>query len=237
VVRRRFIILTAVQIEAKAVARALGLRRPSPTRPTISAGPGPLIELHLIGIGTPRLPQDLGNPEDTLVIMAGLAGGLDPSLQVGDVVIDDCPPGLVPEFSHRTGHIHSSEAVIATPAQKAALFAQTRALAVDMETATARSAAGRLGIPFLAIRAISDASDDVLDPAVLKLVDAFGRPRPIAIAATLARRPGLAAYLRRLGASSRLAADNLGFAVAGIVRSCADPATPSFFQGPESEKK
>ncbi|MDB5353764.1 MAG: nucleoside phosphorylase [Phycisphaerales bacterium] len=222
-VRRRFIILTAVQIEAKAVARALGLRRPSPTRPTISKGTVPLIELHLIGISAPRLPQDLGNPDDTLVIMAGLAGGLDPSLQVGDVVIDDSPPGLVLETSHRAGRIHSADAVIATTAQKAALFAQTRALAVDMETATVRTAVGRQGIPFLAIRAISDAADDVLDPAVLRLVDAFGRPRPIAIAATLIRRPGLAAYLKWLGASSRLAADNLGLAVAGIVRSSLRP--------------
>ena len=236
-VRRRFIILTAVLIEAKAVARALGLRRPSPNHPTISKDSAPLIDLHLIGIGAPRVPSDLGSPEDTLVIMAGLAGGLDPSLRVGDVVIDDCPPGLMPEVSHRTGRLHSSEAVITTPAQKAALFAQTRALAVDMETATVRTAAGRQGIPFLAIRAISDAADEVLDPAVLKLVDAFGRPRPLAIAAALTRRPGLAASLKRLGASSRQAAGNLGVAVAGIVRSCADPTTRSIFQDPKSEKK
>ncbi|MDB5173731.1 MAG: nucleoside phosphorylase [Phycisphaerales bacterium] len=169
--------------------------------------------------------------------MAGLAGGLDPSLRVGDVVIDDCPPGLAVEVSHRPGRIHSGGAVIATTSQKATLFAQTRALAVDMETATVRAAAQRQGVPFLAIRAISDASDDVLDPAVLKLVDAFGRPRPIAIAATLVRRPGLATYLKRLGASSQLAADNLGKAVAGIVRGCAGPAARSIFHGPRSGKK
>jgi adenosylhomocysteine nucleosidase len=222
VVRRRIIILTAVEIEAKAVARALGLDSPSPNKPSKADRAGLIVELHLIGIGASHSPLLLRKGDAAIIMMAGLAGGLDPSLRVGDVVIDDCPAGLLPDVAHRRGGIHTAEHLIATTTEKAALFAQTGALAVDMETRIIRALAQQEGIPFVAVRAISDAFDEALDPTILKLVDGFGRPRPAAITATLLRRPALIAPLRRLGAASHLAAENLGAAVAAIVRLCSE---------------
>jgi hypothetical protein len=222
VVRRRIIILTAVEIEAKAVARALGLVCPRPNKPSKADRAGLIVELHLIGIGALHFTSPMPGADSAVYIMAGLAGGLDPSLRVGDVVIDDCPTGLLPDVAHRRGGIHTAEHLIATTTEKAALFAQTRALAVDMETWIVRTLAQREDIPFVAVRAISDGFDEALDPTILKLVDGFGRPRPAAIAATLLRRPALIAPLRRLGAASHLAAENLGAAVAAIVRLCSE---------------
>ncbi|MDB5334003.1 MAG: nucleoside phosphorylase, partial [Phycisphaerales bacterium] len=167
-----------MEIEAKAVARALGLDSPSPNKPSKADRAGLIVELHLIGIGASNFASAMLGADSAVFIMAGLAGGLDPSLRVGDVVIDDCPTGLLPDVAHRRGGIHTAEHLIATTTEKAALFAQTGALAVDMETQIIRALARQEGIPFVAVRAISDAFDEALDPTILKLVDGFGRPRP-----------------------------------------------------------
>jgi hypothetical protein len=152
------------------------------------------------------------------VIMAGLAGGLDPALRVGDVVLDDCPPEFVPDAPLRRGKIHCSEELIATPGDKKALFEKTGALAVDMESAGARELATRLNVPFVSIRAISDATCDALDPAVLSLVNEYGRAKPLAIASTLLRRPSLIPQLRQLDSKSKLAVNILADCVSAIAR-------------------
>ena len=44
--------------------------------------------MYMIGMGASHLPT-LEQGELKCILMAGLAGGLDPSLQIGDVVIDE----------------------------------------------------------------------------------------------------------------------------------------------------
>ncbi len=72
------------------------------------------------------------------------------------------------------GRICSSDKIVSTPTEKAELFRQTGALAVDMESDRVRKWAGENGIPFIGIRAISDTADEALDPAVVGLVDEMG---------------------------------------------------------------
>src|SRR5207302_1564302 len=117
----------------------------------------------------------------------------------------------------RRGPIHTDNQVVATPRQKADLRSQTQALAVDMENSTVREWARQRGAEFGAIRAISDRADQTLDPAVLRLIDAWGRPRPVAIARTVLRRPSLIPHLTRLGADSKLAATRLGGAIRQLI--------------------
>jgi adenosylhomocysteine nucleosidase len=106
--------------------------------------------------------------------MAGLAGALAPDLAIGEIVIQgSCPPLPGVHF----GTLATSSGIVATPADKAALFRQSGALAVDMETAPAQRLAESLHIPFLAVRAISDTAAQTLNPALLTLVDPDGRPR------------------------------------------------------------
>lgn len=151
--------------------------------------------------------------------MAGLAGGLDPSLRTGQIVIDERSSwvgadGGGADFKFgadfRCGRIHTARRMICSPAEKAALFRQTGALAVEMENEIVREASDRWGVPFTGIRAICDAACDMLDPAVLSFVDPFGRPRPAALARGLVRRPGLIPQLVRLAADTRTATDWLG---------------------------
>src|SRR5439155_10300683 len=98
------------------------------------------------------------------------------------------------------GRIHTVDGPVLTPAEKAELFRKTGALAVDMESTAIRAAAQQAGVPFIAIRAISDAADEAIDPAVLNLVDPYGKARAWAVFSTLLRRPRLLAQLLRLRA-------------------------------------
>ena len=46
------------------------------------------VEIHVIGIRGRRIPTDLDAQRIKGIVMAGLGGGLHPSLGVGDVVVD-----------------------------------------------------------------------------------------------------------------------------------------------------
>jgi adenosylhomocysteine nucleosidase len=212
------VILTAVALEARAVAKAWGLPAPKPGKPVRTERTVPTVEVHLVGIGGVRMPTDLHDPPVGVIIMAGLAGGLDPILRVADIVIDDCPAPYVPHIQYRRGKIIVSPTIISTPSGKLQLFRQSGALAVDMESAAARALAAELGVAFVLVRAISDSAAEALDPAVLKMVDAFGRPRPLSIARALVRQPSLIPQLRQLSENARQAAANLAAAVAAIVQ-------------------
>lgn len=193
------VILAALPLEARALVRAVSGRAEA--------------SVHVIGLGASRLPKI--EPGST-VIVAGLAGGLDPALCAGDLVYDgpsiEAPPGL----PWHAGRIHSVTGVITTPAQKAALFGETGALAVDMEHAAVRRAVPA-GVRVIGLRAISDPADMAIDPAVLRFVDGRGRLRPANVAATLLRRPGLLGHVMRLRAHSALALRNLGTGVAALL--------------------
>jgi uridine phosphorylase len=175
-----------MDMEARSIARAL-------------AGSRVAFDLEVIGIRASRLPRDLGRRGASCIIMAGLGGALDPALKIGDVVLDDV--------------IHTSERLITTAAEKAALFLKTGCRAVDMENAIVRAAAEAAGILFIGIRAISDTADQAVDPSVMNLVDEVGRPRPLAVAKLLLLRPGMIGELGRLRADSEKALESLGTAV------------------------
>ena len=96
----------------------------------------------------------------------------------------------------------------------------------------ARALAREMGVPFLAVRGISDRADEAIDPEVLGLVDEMGRARPMAIARTLLRRPGMARDLKRLGASADLAAGNVAAVLKEFVTSAPDALQKWLSSGP-----
>ncbi|MCH4894091.1 phosphorylase [Sphingomonas sp. SFZ2018-12] len=109
----------------------------------------------------------------------------------------------------RQGTIIGQDRIAATAAEKAALYAATGALAVDMESHVAARVAARYGLPFLAIRAISDTAHETLPPAALVGMNPDGSMALGKVLASLARRPGQLPALIRTGRSAEAAFTSL----------------------------
>ena len=109
-------------------------------------------------------------PAPRLVIAAGFCGALVPELRVGDVVTS---PRIV-----------TVDHLVSNPAAKRRLGEEHDADVVDMESAgVAEVCAGR-GVPFFAVRAVSDTVDTALSPALVQLL-AGGHVSPLKAAAAL----------------------------------------------------
>jgi nucleoside phosphorylase len=131
-----------------------------------------------------------------LVISSGLGGALNPALQIGDIVIDQGTTSdafvaalmaSVPEM--RSGAVTGSVAAIATPADKAALYVRTTADVVDMESHIAAEVAARHGVPFIALRVVSDTAYDAIPSAALRGMLPGGGVAPFQVLGELARHP------------------------------------------------
>lgn len=213
------IIATAILSEARVIARAFCL--PGRFRGTIEMGGE--VSVALIGPGGRNLDvvRDAVRKEASRgLIMAGLGGALSPDLRLGDVVVHGDVPTCLPGFGHRlfVGPIASAEQIVGTIEQKAAMYRETGALAVDMETAAARFIAEGMQIPFLAVRAISDTSSQVLEADFLTLVDAAGRTRVGRAIGMLASRPWRLRGMLTVRRSAQLALRNLAVTVKGVVK-------------------
>ncbi len=116
----------------------------------------------------------------------GLAGGLDPTLDPGTVVLpsevisrDGARFPTSPEWRRQlslavaemtrvvSGTLLASLQPIDTAELKAAAFRETGAVAVDMESASVAEVAATHDLPFMAVRVIVDGAADVLPQAVL----------------------------------------------------------------------
>ena len=138
------------------------------------------------------------------VIGAGFAGGLDPSLAVAALVLWGEPQWLVCARATlgtraRVGALSSAPEPLETPQAKAQWARTTGAIAVDMETETVAAFCREKGVPFLALRAISDTAGDALPVPLEAWFDLRAqRPRPVRLIGFLLRHPGRIAPFARL---------------------------------------
>jgi adenosylhomocysteine nucleosidase len=207
VIQRKWLILTALALEARAVAAELGAAAQD-------------VSIQVIGIGASRLSRDL--PEQISgIILAGLAGGLDPTLLVGETVFDGPPTAdssSAELLAFRGGKIYASDHLVSTVEEKQRLFRETGCLAVDMESGFVRTLAESAGLPLLHIRSISDTADEPLPPEMLDWIDDVGQPRLSKVAGSLALHPMQIPTLIRLARNTRLAAGRMAHAVCRIVQ-------------------
>jgi hopanoid-associated phosphorylase len=120
------------------------------------------------------------------VVSFGVAGGLDPSLRSGDIVVatevvagdarwlagvslseEQIASIALGRRRVVRGGLAGAEEVIAGQSSKAALRSETGALAVDMESHIAAAYAAQAGLPFAALRVISDPASSAL-PALAR---------------------------------------------------------------------
>lgn len=169
----------------------------------------------------------------------GVAGGLDPRLRPGAIVL---PAEILGPAGERyptdaawrererrrlagrepvcEGAILSQGTAIADPRAKHAAHRASGAVAIDMESAAIAAVAASRGLPFLVLRAIVDAASDALPDAV---VDASrdGRPDLWRVLGGVIRSPGDLGALLGLAGRFRIARRALAAAAA------AGLATPS----------
>jgi adenosylhomocysteine nucleosidase len=137
----------------------------------------------------------------TALVSFGLAGGLDPALRPGTVIIpsvvlsDGQPLSadavLAKRFGGFTGHtILAGPAVVADAAEKRRLHAATLAHAIDMESGAVARVAEAYGLPFVVVRAICDPSERDLPPAALVALDPEGGIGLLAVLRSVLRQPG-----------------------------------------------
>jgi adenosylhomocysteine nucleosidase len=146
-----------------------------------------------------------------LIISAGLAGGLDASARVGNLLLPgriiDAADGSVLNLAQGNGTLVSWNSVAGVE-QKAKLAKAYEASAVDMEAAAVARGAQARGIGFMAVKAISDGYDFEF-PQLERFIAADGHFRSAALVMFAALRPWLWPRLLRLSRNSEQAASTL----------------------------
>jgi len=171
------------------------------------------------------------------LVSFGVAGGIDPGLAPGDLVIGaevDLGGASLkadPEWAKRlhnalpksrVGIVCGGQDAVLTRAAKAALHAESGGLTIDLESGAVAEACAAAGKPFAVIRAVADPAERAIPEFALKGLAEDGRTRALPVILGLLGRPhqlpallGLArdnrAALASLGAAARLLGAPLGF--------------------------
>ncbi len=130
----------------------------------------------------------------------GLAGGLEPELAPGAVVVPErvvtedgqslpadrvwqraLIAALEPDFPVHGGVLLSADHVIASPREKARAALATGTVAVDLESAALAGVAAEHGVPFAAVRVVADGVADALPPRIESWVAESGEQRYAAV--------------------------------------------------------
>jgi hopanoid-associated phosphorylase len=158
------------------------------------------------------------------VVSFGLAGGLDPKLRPGDVVVGAeaaAPPArfathsllarvLVEGLSGAGGKtvlggVAGVDAPVLDVPAKALLRAQTQAVAVDMESHIAAAYAEKRGLPFAILRVVCDPASRALPALAASAIKPDGGVDIARVMRELAREPMQIGDLIRAGADARAA--------------------------------
>ena len=154
----------------------------------------------------------------------GMAGGLDPALAAGTIFLPSevISPGgvsiatasgwrerlgaaLAAQQPLTHGRLLTSPKAVGSLAEKAILFREMSAAAVDMESLAIAEVAQARQLPFIAVRVIVDSAADALPQAVTAAADSEGHLQIWRLMGALARTPADLAPLLRLARRYRAA--------------------------------
>jgi adenosylhomocysteine nucleosidase len=162
---------------------------------------------------------------DRLVIV-GIAGGIGPSVAIGDLVVPERVTNLATGAEYQPEHLGmlsprgilaTSEALLGDTAE-AARLERLGIIAVDMESAAIAQVCALRQVPWSVFRSISDRADDgSTDQAVLSLAGPDGRPRLRAVLRFVLTRPGRIPQLYKLARGLSLATNAAATAAAQAI--------------------
>lgn len=221
-------VVTALASEARALGPSLPRGGTIPLSELALLGGGSLLAVSGIGrAAAEAAARALIESGVSALITFGMAGGLDPALKPGSVVLprelispegkryaacqswrEGVASAVSPLRAVTEGNLLTSAYAIDTPAEKAAAFHRTGAVAVDMESAAVAEVAAQHNLPFIAARVIVDTAADRLPRAVVAASRAgrvhFGR-----LLAGMVLAPGEIAALFGLAQRYRIAMRSL----------------------------
>ena len=142
------------------------------------------------------------------IISFGIAGGLDPQLRPGAVIVASSVIGAngvkmalpsdarwsqwllgaLPHALHAP--VLGVDAPVTEPSDKLRLFSQTGAAALDMESHIAASVAASHGLPFAVLRVVADPANRRIPQAALAGMREDGSTDAMGVLRALMRRPG-----------------------------------------------
>lgn len=145
------------------------------------------------------------------IISFGMGGAIDRYLKLGDIVIGSRLTGDFPCDSDRgwvmalkallpeaqVGAIHADGDFFGDMRQKVHRAETSAALAVDMESHIAGAIAAEMGIPFVALRCISDVMEVNLPPAIAVAMKPDGGVNYGAVIGSILSQPGQLGQLAR----------------------------------------
>lgn len=201
----------------------------------IASGP----EITTIGAGgsPARLRRLLAEREPACrtVVSFGIAGGLDPGLTAGTLVVASgvvgserrwaTDPAIAAQWTDRiteagllavTADLAGVDEPVLNPAAKAALRSATGTVAVDMESHVAAAFAASRGVPFAAIRVVCDPAGRALPTLATQALRPDGGIDLAAILRNLLRHPAELAALPALARDAATAFKVLGRARAAL---------------------
>jgi len=171
----------------------------------------------------------------TRLLVLGFGGGLSPALELGalfvarQVVADaarapapdaEATERLVRRGVARPALFLTSSRLLATAASKGAAWnalAQDGPAVVDLETAAIAEVAHARGVPYVALRAVSDTAEETLPVDLDRFIDARGRIRRLAILRRAVRQPSIVPGLWELRRRAGLCSEKLAAALAAWI--------------------
>ncbi len=172
-----------------------------------------------------RLSEQLVAEGVQALLSFGIAGGLSPDLDCGELIVAESLQGTgginyptdatwraaltatLTEVTlpYRQGVLLDSPRTLREAADKQAAYRDSACLAVDMESGAVAAVAAEAGLPFLAVRAVADCATDRLPDFVASAVKPDGKPAIGRVLAALARHPGDLPATLRLARQTELA--------------------------------
>ena len=187
--------------------------------------------LQISGIGPRRADlaaRSLLEKGAAALLSWGSAGGLAPKLSPGSLILPriviasnrsfyyvdaswhrDLCNRLKGQVHFHTEPLAESATVVCSPSEKTALYRQTGAIGVDMESAAVAAVAREEGVPFMVVRAVADSANTTVPYSTVNAVDGFGRLNLLKLIRGLVKHPTELFALVRVGRNYRAAQRSL----------------------------
>jgi nucleoside phosphorylase len=161
-----------------------------------------------------------------LLLTCGFAGGLDPALNVGDVVFETANSDGAKDGAMRAKligagakpvKIFCADKIASTVAEKKKLREETGADAAEMESGAVQSVCHERGVPCATVRVISDTADEDLPLDFNEFLTPDKKLDMGKLMLSVAKKPWKMGALMDLQRKTRLAAERLGEVLVKLV--------------------